>query len=77
MRFGSPPRRRIASRIAARSTTHGTPVKSCSTTRAGMNAISVSGSFVASQLQTASISFAPTVTPSSWRSRFSSRIFIE
>ncbi len=30
----------MASRIAARSTTQGTPVKSCSTTRAGMNEIS-------------------------------------
>ena len=26
--------------MAARSTTHGTPVKSCSTTRAGLNGIS-------------------------------------
>ena len=32
----------MPSRIAARSTTHGTPVKSCSSTRAGMNEISVS-----------------------------------
>ena len=39
-----------ASRIAARSTTHGTPVKSCSTTRAGMKAISVSGSSFASHV---------------------------
>ena len=30
----------MAARIAARSTTHGTPVKSCSTTRAGLNGIS-------------------------------------
>ena len=58
--FGSPPRFFIASRIAARSTTQGTPVKSCSTTRAGMKAISVSGSFFASQFATASISFAVT-----------------
>ena len=29
----------MASRIAARSTTHGTPVKSCSSTRAGVKAI--------------------------------------
>jgi hypothetical protein len=35
MRSGSPPNAVIASRIAARSTTQGTPVKSCSTTRAG------------------------------------------
>ena len=33
----------MASRIAARSTTAGTPVKSCSSTRAGMKAISFSG----------------------------------
>ena len=37
---------RIASRIVARSTTQGTPVKSCITTRAGVNWISVSGSAV-------------------------------
>ena len=40
---GSPPIAAIASRIAARSTTAGTPVKSCSTTRAGVNAISCGG----------------------------------
>ncbi len=42
----------IASRIAARSTTAGTPVKSCSSTRAGMNEISFSvapAAFVGSQ----------------------------
>jgi hypothetical protein len=33
--FGSPPSFTIASRIAARSTTAGTPVKSCISTRAG------------------------------------------
>mmetsp|Transcript_6420 Transcript_6420/g.7201 ORF Transcript_6420/g.7201 Transcript_6420/m.7201 type:complete len:208 (-) Transcript_6420:137-760(-) len=37
----SPPRRFVVSRMAARSTTHGTPVKSCSTTRAGLNGISI------------------------------------
>ena len=41
---GSPPRSAIASRMAARSTTAGTPVKSCITTRAGVNAISFVGS---------------------------------
>ncbi len=35
-----PPRSRMASRIAARSTIAGTPVKSCITTRAGVKAIS-------------------------------------
>ena len=74
---GSPPRFFMASRMAARSTTQGTPVKSCSTTRAGVKAISVSGSFFASQVATASISLAVTLAPSSLRSRFSSRIFIE
>ena len=38
--FGSPPSLFIASRIAARSTTAGTPVKSWSRTRAGVKAIS-------------------------------------
>ena len=41
IRSGSPFIRAIASRIAARSTTHGTPVKSCRTTRAGMNGTSL------------------------------------
>ena len=40
---GSPPISAIASRIAARSTTHGTPVKSCRITRAGVKAISLDG----------------------------------
>ena len=61
----SPPSFTTASRMAARSTTQGTPVKSCSTTRAGMKAISVSGSALASHLAIASISFAVTLTPSS------------
>ncbi len=34
----------MASRIVARSTTHGTPVKSCMITRAGVNWISLLGS---------------------------------
>ena len=62
---GSPPMAAIASRIAARSTTQGTPVKSCSTTRAGWKAISLSGSFLASQAASASTSLASTATPSS------------
>ena len=33
--FGSPPRAATASRMVARSTMQGTPVKSCMTTRAG------------------------------------------
>ena len=43
---GSPPSSSIASRIAARSTTPGTPVKSCISTRAGWNGISSLGSAV-------------------------------
>ena len=39
-RIGSPPRSTIASRIAAKSTNTGTPVKSWNSTRAGMNSIS-------------------------------------
>ena len=41
---GSPPRSLTASRIVARSTTQGTPVKSCMITRAGVNWISSLGS---------------------------------
>ena len=40
--WGSPPFRAIAERSAARSTTAGTPVKSCNNTRAGVNGISTS-----------------------------------
>ena len=45
---GSPPRSAIASRMVARSTMQGTPVKSCMITRAGVNWISASGSASAS-----------------------------
>ena len=70
-----PPSLTTASRIAARSTTAGTPVKSCSTTRAGVNEISRSGSAFGSQLASAVMSAAVMFSPSSKRSRFSSRIF--
>ena len=53
------PASRIASRIAARSTTAGTPVKSCSSTRAGMKEISFSvapAAFVGSQPASARMS---------------------
>ena len=40
---GSPPSATMASRMAARSTTAGTPVKSCIRMRAGAKAISVLG----------------------------------
>ena len=46
--FGSPPKRLIADRIAAKSTTAGTPVKSCNTTRAGLNGISTFAGLAAS-----------------------------
>ena len=71
---GSPPSVSMASRMAARSTTAGTPVKSCMSTRAGRNAISTDGAAAGSQPATASISAAVTLTPSSCRRRFSSRM---
>ena len=43
---GSPPRSPTASRMVARSTMQGTPVKSCMITRAGVNWISMLGSAV-------------------------------
>ena len=55
----------------------GTPVKSCMTTRAGVKAISWLGSSLAFQLASASMSCARMDSPSSLRSRFSSRIFSE
>ena len=64
----------MASRIVARSTTHGTPVKSCMITRAGVNWISLLGSASASQPASARMSSAVMLAPSSVRSRFSSRI---
>ena len=73
----------IASRIAARSTTAGTPVRSCISTRAGVNAISLLGCALASQLASASTSAAVTAGDgpleplSSMRSRFSSSTFNE
>ena len=70
---GSPPSSATASRMVARSTTQGTPVKSCITTRAGVNWISVSGSAVSSQPPSARMCSAVMLAPSSVRSRFSSR----
>ena len=74
---GSPPRSAIASRMVARSTTQGTPVKSCMITRAGVNWISVSGSAFGSQFASDRIASAVTFAPSSVRSRFSSSTFSE
>ena len=70
--LGSPPRSAMASRMAARSTTAGTPVKSCMTTRAGVKAISSLGSAFASQRASFSMSAAWTEPLPSVRSRFSS-----
>ncbi len=75
IRVGSPPRSAIASRMVARSTTQGTPVKSCMTTRAGVNWISVSGSASGSQAARARMCASVMSAPSSVRSRFSRRTF--
>ena len=69
IRDGSPPRSAMAFRIAARSTTAGTPVKSCRSTRAGRNEISSAGSACGSQRASASASAS-----SPCRAAFSSRI---
>jgi hypothetical protein len=74
---GSPPIVAIASRIAARSTTHGTPVKSWSSTRAGRYAISLVAGVPGCHDASAVMSPATTERPSSNRSRFSSRILSE
>ncbi len=65
MTAGSPPSSATASRMVARSTTTGTPVKSCITTRAGVNGISVSGSALGSQCASAWTCSAVMSTPSS------------
>ncbi len=75
IRVGSPPRSAIASRIVARSTTHGTPVKSCMMTRPGVNWISVAGSASGSQAASARTCSAVMLAPSSVRSRFSVSTF--
>ena len=71
MTEGSPPIRATADRIAARSTTQGTPVKSCSSTRAGMNANSGRSAEVASQSRRASTSLSSTTPWPQWRRPFS------
>ena len=74
-RDASPPSSTMASRMVARSTMQGTPVKSCMITRPGVNWISVSGSAVGCQAASARMWSAVMLAPSSVRSRFSSRIF--
>ena len=71
MRSGSPPIDSSASRMEARSTTAGTPVKSCRRTRAGANATSRSSPALGRQFASASMSSRETASPSSRRSRFS------
>jgi len=83
--FGSPPSAMIASRIEARSTTAGTPVRSCMRTLSGVKAISFASSPAASPWRdgfsphraSASMSAALTFTPSSWRRRFSKSTLME
>jgi hypothetical protein len=77
IRPGSPPRSRMASRMAARSTTAGTPVRSCMSTRAGLNWISVAGWAAASHDASAVTCSGVTFRPSSARSRFSSSTLSE
>ncbi len=72
IRVASPPSSTTASRMVARSTTQGTPVKSCMMTRAGVNWISVSGSAVSSHCARARMWSAVMFAPSSVRRRFSS-----
>ena len=75
---GSPPRFFIASRIAARSTTAGTPVKSCISTRAGLKAISFSAEpLFWIQFAASSMSALLVLRPSSLRSMFSIMTFKE
>ena len=63
----------MASRMVARSTMHGTPVKSCMTTRAGVYWISMLGSAYGSQFAIAWMWSLVMLLPSSLRSRFSAR----
>src|SRR5687767_903392 len=74
IRFGAPPSLTIASRMAARSTTAGTPVKSWSSTRLVRNAISCSAWPRTFHRASASMSDRLTNASSSLRSRFSRRM---
>jgi hypothetical protein len=76
IRFAFPPNRWIPSRMAARSTTAGTPVKSWSTTRLGMNG-KFAPAFVGLHAATAFTSSSVTYPRPAWRSAFSRRIRIE
>jgi hypothetical protein len=72
--LASPPSRAMASRMAARSTIAGTPVKSCRSTRAGVKAISFVDGACGSHLASRVMSSAVTERPSSVRRRFSRRM---
>ena len=74
IRAGSPPSAAMASRIAARSTTAGTPVKSWSSTRAGRKGTSASAGWPGRQAASVRTSCSVTVSVPAWRSTFSSRI---
>lgn len=71
IRLGSPPKRFIASRMAARSTTAGTPVKSYRITRAGLKGISILLGAVCSQFRIFCTSFYFTANSSQLRTAFS------
>jgi hypothetical protein len=73
-RAGSPPSSAIASRIAARSTMAGTPVKSWSRTREGMNGISASVVAPGRHPASVSTSAGSIRPPPAFRSAFSRRI---
>src|ERR1700736_875124 len=74
MIFGSPPSLFTALRIAARSTTSGTPVKSWRTIRATTNGISSLAGFFAFHFASVSTSLRRTFFPSQLRSTDSSTI---
>ena len=67
----------IASRRAAISTTAGTPVKSCKTTRPTMNGTSTCCGLTASQFATCATCSSVTKNPSTLRRQDSSRTRIE
>ncbi len=77
MTSGSPPSFLTASRMVARSTMHGTPVKSCMTTRDGVNWISWLGWAFGSQSSSALTCSSVMLAPSMLRTRFSTRTFSE
>ncbi len=77
MIFGSRPMRCTAERIAARSTSSGTPVKSCKSTRATLKGISSVRSATACQLASARTSDSSTTFSSKLRRTDSSTTRIE